>query len=187
MTQRHGSTRGSHPAPARDLAGVDGSPSEPDHHRRALAREALASALYLAVVLLATLVAVPRTRLPADRLLVELIIGGGFGLVLAHWVAFRLAVPVTSRGAWSVAAAQEGTAAMAGGLVTAALAALPFLILDGDAAITCSVALLAAIPALAGGLSARLRGHSWGRTLLTALLALGLTAVAVVTKIVLQH
>ncbi len=144
-------------------------PVEADRHRRALAREALASALYVAPVLLAILVAVPRTRLPSDMVLVQLILSAGLGLVVAHWVAFRLAAPMTSHGgAWSVAAAQEASAALAGGVLTAVVAALPFMLLDGTAALTSSLLLLAAMPAVAAGLVARLRGGSWGRTLLSA-------------------
>lgn len=186
MTDRQGLT--SDLPEDRDSGETTGrTPSESESHQRALAREALASGLYVALVLLATLIAVPSTRLPSDEALVRLILGAGFGLVVAHWVAFRLAAPVTSQGAWSAEAAREGTAALVGGLVTAVLAALPFMVLDGSTALIASLGILAAMPAVAGGLVARLRGRSWGRTLVSASLAFLVAAGAVVLKALLNH
>ena len=52
-------------------------------HRRALAREFFASALYVALVLLAALVALPRDRLPTDHAVMATLFGTALGLVLA--------------------------------------------------------------------------------------------------------
>lgn len=65
-------------------------------HGRLLAREYLASALYLALVLLTALVALPAARLPEDGALVATLIGTALGLMLAHWLAFRMAAHLTA-------------------------------------------------------------------------------------------
>ena len=115
------------------LAGVTGV--ENGAHRRALARELLASALYVALVLLAALIAVPADRLPPDADMVWLMLGTAIGLLLAHWLAFRLAARITAEdGGWTPSAAQEAAAQLMGGLAVAVLAAAPFLVLDGTAA-----------------------------------------------------
>jgi hypothetical protein len=71
-----------------------------ERERRLVLREFLASALYLAVVLLAVLVAAPDDRLPSGGplvgLLVGLLVGTAIGLTLAHWFAFRLAADLTA-------------------------------------------------------------------------------------------
>lgn len=54
-------------------------------------RELLAGALYLCLVLLGAVAATPAATFPDDRQAVRLIAGTSLGLVLAHWLAFRLA------------------------------------------------------------------------------------------------
>lgn len=157
-------------------------------HRRVLAREGLASALYVALVLLAALLAVPSDRLPPDADMVWLILGTAVGLLLAHWLAFRLAARLTAeQGGWTPSAAQEAAAQLAGGLTVAALAAAPFLLLDGTAARVASLAALAALPALAGCLIARLRGRTWRFALTAGALVLILAAGVVAAKNTLGH
>jgi hypothetical protein len=136
------------------------APSE--SHHRVLEREFLAAALYMALVLLAALVAFPVKRLPSDEIVVATLIGTAVGLVLAHWLAFRLAAHLTDEGGvWSGSAPQEAAAQVAGGVGVALLASLPFLVLDGADALRVSLLLLAAMPALTGLAIARLRGRSW--------------------------
>lgn len=131
-------------------------------HRRILVRELLAASLYMALVLLAALVAFPVDRLPSDEIVVATLLGTALGLVLAHWLAFRLAAHLTDEGGvWSGSAPQEAAAQIAGGLAVAGIASLPFLILDGADALRVSLLLLAAMPALTGLVIARVRGRSW--------------------------
>jgi hypothetical protein len=66
------------------------STSASESHAQLVAREFFAAALYTALVLLAALVAVPVDRLPDDADLVATMAGTAIGLVLAHWLAFRL-------------------------------------------------------------------------------------------------
>jgi hypothetical protein len=157
-------------------------------HRRLLAREALASALYLALVLLAGLVVLPVDALPADNVVVAGLVGTAVGLVLAHWFAFRLAAHLTAEGGrWSRSAAQEAAAQVAGAAAVAAVAALPFLVVSGRTAVLVSLALLATLPALTGALVARLRGAPTVGTVVTALVVLLLALAVVAAKAALGH
>jgi hypothetical protein len=157
-------------------------------HRKLLARELLASALYVTLVLLAALVAVPSDRLPPDRRLVGIIVGSSVGLLLAHWFAFRLAARITTeQGDWTPPAAQEAAAQLAGGLSVALLAAVPFLVLEGSTALSTALWLLAALPAVAGVLIARLQGRSWTFALVTGAWVLLLALAVVLVKTALGH
>jgi hypothetical protein len=159
-----------------------------DSHARLAAREFFASALYMALVLLAVLVAVPAEQVPADDAVVGLLIGSAIGLTLAHWLAFRLATHLTEEGGFAAdSAAREAVAQVAGGLTVAALAAAPFLLLDGAQSLNGSLALLAALPALAGMAIARLRGRSWPWSLLAAAVVLAMAVAVVLVKTALGH
>ena len=167
----------------------DGSAVTIGHdEERLVAREFFASALYMAMVLLAVLVAVPKDRLPSDGAVAWLLLGSAIGLVLAHWLAFRLAAHLTVEGGFATAsAAREALAQIGGGLAVAVLAAVPFLLLDGEAALTGSLLVLAALPALTGLAIARLRGRSWLTSALTASVVLVVAAVIVAVKAALGH
>ena len=162
--------------------------SEGGGHRRALAREFFASALYVALVLLAALVALPRDRLPTDRAVMATLFGTALGLVLAHFVAFRFAAHFTSEsGRAGAPLIQEAAAGMAGGLLVAVLAGIPYVLFDGDDALLGSLIALATLPALMGGAIARLRGRSWTESLAAAGLALIAAMVVVYVKDFLGH
>lgn len=165
------------------------SEADPGHEEgRLAAREFFAAALYMALVLLAALVAVPIDRLPPDEALAGLLLGSAIGLTLAHWLAFRLAAHLTVEGGFATeSAAREAGAQVGGGVAVAVVAALPFLLLDGEAAVMGSLVLLAALPALAGMSIARLRGGSWLASLVTGAVVLTLAVVVVVVKAALGH
>ena len=67
------------------------------------------------------------------------------------------------------------------------LAAAPFLVLDGSSARVASLAALAALPALAGCLIARLRGRTWLFALTAGALVLILATGIVAAKNTLGH
>ena len=155
---------------------------------RLAAREFFASALYMALVLLAVLVAVPTERVPADDAVVGLLVGSAIGLTLAHWLAFRLAAHLTDEGGFAAeSAAREAAAQISGGLAVAGLASMPFVLLDGEAALTGALVVLAALPALTGVAIARLRGRSWLASLLTAAVVLAVALLIVAVKAAVGH
>ena len=69
----------------------------------------------------------------------------------------------------------------------ALLAAAPFVLLDGSAALWTSLLLLAALPAIAGLLVARLGGRSWVFALTTGGVTLVVALAVVVLKNFLGH
>lgn len=155
---------------------------------RLAAREFFASALYMALVLLAVLVAVPTESVPPDESMLGLLIGSALGLTLAHWLAFRLAAHLTDdTGFGAQSAAREAAAQIGGGLAVAVLAAVPFVLLDGDAALSGALVVLAALPALTGLAIARLRGRSWLTSLVAAGVVLAIAVLVVVVKAALGH
>jgi hypothetical protein len=159
-----------------------------DTEARLAAREFFAAALYMALVLLAVLVAVPTDRLPPDAEVAGLLVGSAIGLTLAHWLAFRLAAHLTVEGGFATeSAVREAGAQVGGGVAVAAIASLPFLLLDGEAALIGSLVLLAALPALTGMAIARLRGRSWLTSVVTGAIVLALAAVVVLVKSSLGH
>jgi len=163
---------------------MSGVPHTHTHaHRRQLARELVASALYVDLVLLAGLVVVPADQLPHGRVVVPVVLGTAIGLLAAHWVAFRLAVQVTTAGNWHEAASQEAAAQLVGGLGVAILAALPFVWLAPDQALRVAMLVLVAPSAAVGVAIGRLRGHSWLRSTGVAVVVLLVDAVVVAVKI----
>lgn len=152
-----------------------------DAERRMAAREFFAAALYMALVQWAALVAVPTERVPDAGTMVTLLLGTAVGLVLAHWLAFRLAAHLTEGGFAAASAAREAGAQVAGGLAVGLIAALPFAVLDGETAIQVAVLVLAALPGVTGLAIARLRGRSWTASVIVggAVLVLALAVVAI--------
>src|SRR5665648_468396 len=86
-----------------------------DHERTALVREFLASGLYLALILWATSMVLPDDDLPSDYVIITEIFGITVGLLLAHWLAFRLAAQLAEHGVWKPMLAKEAIAQLAGG------------------------------------------------------------------------
>jgi hypothetical protein len=170
-----------------DLPAPVGTPRG-EAHGRVLAREFFAAALYMALVLLAALVAFPVRQLPDDHVVVATLVGTALGLILAHWLAFRLAAHLTDEGGvWSGSAPQEAGAQIAGGVGVALLASLPFLVLDGAEALRVSLLLLAAMPALTGLAIARLRGRSWITSGIAAAVVFVLAVAVVEIKAAVGH
>jgi hypothetical protein len=156
----------------------------PHTHRRQLNREFVATGLYLDLVLLAALVVAPEDHLPEAHDIALLILGGSAGLLAAHWLAFRLAVQVTTEGNWHKAASQEVVAQLAGGLGVALLAATPFLVFPATTtALRVSLILLITPLAAAGLVIGRMSGRSWVASAALAGLALAVAAVVVTLKI----
>ncbi len=159
------------------------APARRDEAAKLAYREFATSALYMALVLLAVLAALPEDRLPEGWAVLGVLLGTAIGLILAHWVAFRLAAQLAEETGVSPAeAAREAGAQLAGGILVAVIAAVPLALLPGPAAVTVSLVLLSALPALAGVAIGRLRGRSWARSLLAGLLVLAIALVVVTIK-----
>lgn len=145
-----------------------------------LIREFVVSALYLALALWATALIIPPELLPSKWIVVAEVFGIAVGLLLMHWLAFSLAVQLVDRADLDAMLVKEGVAQLAGGLAVAAVAVVPFIVIDRmNLALTATLWLLAAIPALTGYAIARQRGESRGRSAGIAL-AVAIAAFAVV-------
>jgi hypothetical protein len=167
---------------------VSSHTGDADPHGRLVAREFFAAALYMALVQLAAVIALPTRRLPSDETVVSLLLGTAVGLVLAHWLAFRLAAHVTTESGYhGPSAAREAAAQIGGGLSVGVLAAVPFLLRDGEDALEMTIVVLAALPAAIGLAIARLRGYSWLASLLTSVAVLGVALAAVAVKAAAGH
>lgn len=159
-----------------------------DLESRVAFREFVASALYMALVLMAVLIALPEDRLPTGWALLSVLVGTAVGLTLAHWVAFRLAAQLAEEtGVSPASAAREAGAQVAGGALAAVVASVPLLLLDGSAAVTGAFIVLAAMVALAGADVGRLRGWSWPHSILAGLAVLVVALAVVVVKSALGH
>jgi hypothetical protein len=153
-------------------------------HDRLLLREFLASALYLDIVLLAALVAIPDRDLPTDNEMVILMLSTAVGLLAAHWFAFRMAAHVTAEGgSWDQHARGEAFAQLLGGLSAALLASLPYLLFDAGTARNLALWVLAAVPAVIGLAIGRVRGRSWFRSSIFAMISLALASAVVFLKV----
>jgi hypothetical protein len=155
--------------------------------RERLAREFVASALYLDLVILAGLAVVPAQDLPPGPEVAAIMLGTAAGLLAAHWLAFRLAAQVTADGSWTVHASREAAAQVAGGLLVVVLAATPFLLLEKPASLRWSLLALGALPALAGLAIGRFRGRTWPHSVVAGVVALAAAGLVVMVKIAGGH
>jgi hypothetical protein len=163
---------------------------EPRYRRydTAITREFLASALYVALVLLAALATIPATRVQDRVHAIGLMLGTALGLTLAHWFAFRLASGLSDEsGQISKHAGQEALAQVAGGMTIAVLAAIPYLFVSGKTAWSISGFILTGLLALTGVAIGRLRGWSWVWTLIAAAVVLAAGAAIALVKAILVH
>ncbi|MFL5845189.1 MAG: hypothetical protein ACJ762_10885 [Solirubrobacteraceae bacterium] len=94
-------------------------------------------ALYVSVVLIAELAAVPERHManghvtgPIGGQLLEILWGTAIGLTLAHWFAFKLAAPAFRGSHVSVRDTYLALAQLAGAVLVAAITSLPVLLLS---------------------------------------------------------
>ena len=165
---------------------TDARPESGSDLRQELRLEASTMALYVSVVLLATLAALDDTAEDAE--LVALIWGTTLGLALVHFFAFRMSsrlVRGTSfhRRDLNIAAAQVG-----GAIAVAVLCTIPVVVLRTDAEYDVVRFLLGLLLGIAGYAAGRSGGASRVRSAVmgAATLVLGL-AVAFVKNALLGH
>lgn len=135
------------------MAGVTDRPAadEPSQqeHWLELRQEALTAVLYVAICLLAALIALPESA--ADHVpLLGVIWGGTIGLAVVHWFAFRVAARLFGAGKIRQHDLELGAVQLAGAAAVAALASIPVLLLPGFLEARGIALLLAGLIAAAG-------------------------------------
>jgi hypothetical protein len=139
-------------------------------------REGVLMALYIGLSLLAVLLVSPSPD--ADdtaRAVAATVFLTALGLVLAHQVAFRLSTRLVSHGELDAAARTALSAQLKAGLVVSVAAALPVLVLGGDAGLLVSELLMLGLVAVVGYAV----GRASGRTPMRSVLYVGGVVVAV--------
>ena len=150
--------------------------------RAELAREAATMALYVTVCLIAVLSARRDDVSQSHVDVLGLVWGTTLGLALAHWFAFRLSARLVSKGALHRHDAEVAGAQLAGASVVALVASVPVLLLPASAELDATRFALAALVAAAGFAVARSSGASTARSLVYAIVMLGLAMVVAVVK-----
>jgi hypothetical protein len=154
--------------------------------------------LYLSIVLLATLAALPSgTEAGADGhgasgvhglQLVSLIWGTTIGLTLAHWFAFRLTARAFGGGKITEDDFYVGLAMIAGAIFVAAVCTVPVLLIGDSKEVQATTVVPGVIVGIAGYFTAKAGGRTRTQALILGgiVMLLGLT-VASVKNFVLGH
>jgi hypothetical protein len=174
-------------APAGYLPSVGAEPAFDERDEMEVRREAATMTIYVAIVLMAELAAIPVDDLPRGWSLLVLVWGTTVGLALAHWFAFSVAAPAIGEGFLTRQDVRLGVAGVLGSMVVAVLVTggvLLFSERDEDR-------FLLFVPAVviggAGYFVGRSRGSSHPRAAMWGL-AIGLLGVIVATvKLALTH
>jgi hypothetical protein len=163
-------------------------------HRRELLREATVMILYVSVVEIAELAALPESHFAHGRVtgpdgsaLLAIVWGTAVGLALAHWFAFGLAAPAFRGERPTHFDVQIGMAQLTGAVLVAALSSLPALLFSNVRAQETTGDVPALLVGVVGYLVARQTGGSrlasffWGVTAVAVgiLVALVKSALAV--------
>ena len=143
--------------------------------------------LYVSVVLLATLAAVPVDQLGSDAEVSALLWGAAIGLALAHWFAFHVSAQLYSGSGVSREDVVSGAAQTGAALAVAFVATLPLLVSKDDLALGVSVIDLTIVIAYIGYVSSRRAGLSRTRAVVRAVVTVlaGITVAAV--KVWVEH
>jgi len=149
-------------------------------HRLELRKEAYTTALYVAICLLAALIA-----LGDERHIVRVVWGVTIGLALAHWFAFRVSARLVGAGEISREDTESAAAQLAGAAAVALLASATALIAPASAELEAAELVLATFLGVVGFAVARTSGATRGRALLYALIVLIAAMAIAVLKIVL--
>lgn len=135
--------------------------------RREVIREGVTMALYITISLLAVLVAVPGGDHSSVAML-GTIWGTAIGLTMAHVLAFRLSTKLVSAGELAARERLAIAAQAAASATVAAVASLPLLVTDGEAALDMSRLLLSGFVGICAYGVGRQSGGTGGRALLYA-------------------
>lgn len=166
-------------APPGDGSIDEHSPSEE------LRKEGSTMSLYVAVCLLAALLAVPDVSGRPVVQVVGIIWGTTIGLTLAHLFAFRVSSRLVSEGRVHPHDARIGAAQLAGSMLVAALCTVPIVVLPETAELDAVRLVLVGYVALVGYVVASSNGSPRGRSLVYAGSVLVVALAIAVTKNVL--
>jgi hypothetical protein len=152
-----------------------------------LLREVTTMVLYVSVVLLATLAAVPIDELGSDAEVAALLWGAAIGLALAHWFAFHVSAQLYSGGGVSRAEVVSGAAQTGAALAVAFVATLPLLVAKDDVAVAVSVIDLTIVITFIGYTSSRRAGVGHTRALVRAVITVVAGLVVAGIKVWVEH
>jgi hypothetical protein len=155
--------------------------------RRELAREAVTMALYVAITLLAALIAIPSDDVPGTLHTAARIWGGAAGLALAHWLAFDVGARLFQTAHLDRLHRWGGPAALVAALAVAVVTTIPLLVAPEDIASETAICVLASILGLAGFAVGRRSGAGLVRALIGAGILLVIAGVVVTIKIAIDH
>ena len=153
------------------------------HHERML-HEGTVMVLYVSIVLLATLVALPEDFAEHGNAALELLAlewGTAIGLALAHWFAFTVAGALLSGGMPTREDVEVVGAQLAGAALVAGVTMVPILVAGSDSDVTAAAFAPALILGFAGFRVARTSGRSVIAALFAGVLVLlvGLTVATI--------
>jgi hypothetical protein len=171
------------PPPSRSTRDAD----ERDEIQTELGREAVTMLLYVAVVLLAALIALPLDDEAHRKQISAAVWGTAVGLALAHWFAFSLSSRLYAEGDLTRHDAARAGVQVVGACSAALVATLPLLLFPDEWAFEVSTGLLSALIGLAGYASARHVGAGRLRAVLTGVATLGVGAICVLIKALFSH
>lgn len=166
-------------APAAEQAG---------HHEGVveLRKEAYTMALYVAICLLAALIALPEPGVGVD--VAGIIWGVTIGLAVAHWFAFRVSARLVGAGRVHQHDLESAGAQLAGAATVAILASIPVILFAEDSELLLVELVLAGFIAVVGFAVARGSGAGRARATIYALLVLVLAvAIAVLKNVLAGH
>ena len=158
-------------------------------HRAHLVREAATMVLYVSVVEIAELAAIPESHFAHGRVtgpvggpLLAIVWGTAVGLALAHWFAFRIAAPAFRGDSPSRRDTRIGLAQLGGAVLVAAVSSLPVLFLSDVRAQEFTGDVPAVLIGAVGYLIARATGRSRLPSIFYGITALALGIVVALVK-----
>lgn len=151
-------------------------------------REAVTMALYVGFSLLAVLLATPTSYLEHSRVRVATALAlTALGLILAHYLAFRLSTRLLNRGVLDEESLGLLAAQFLGGLPIVAAVSVPVLLFGGPTGVRVSELLILAMVAAVGFITARSSGVSKRRALLHVGFVILLVGGVLVLKIAVKY
>ena len=151
-------------------------------HRDHLLLEAITMALYVAVCLLAALIALGDPAEEHHVRAIGLVWGTAVGLALAHLFAFRLAARWISGGTLTAGESAAALAQLAGAVFVAAVATAPIVLFGPSLEFDIVRLVLAALIGGTGFAAARGAGASRARSVLAGVVVLLVAVAVAVTK-----